>query len=79
MIRADDDNIAQFIHFYAEEELTNDERLIKLHKDWSRVEIVPDTFLFQEGHAEHYEVAKYGVFKFAGPVGWASRCGQGDD
>ena len=27
--------------------------------------LVPDSFLFQEGHAGYYQNARYGVFKFA--------------
>ncbi|WP_375603983.1 GDYXXLXY domain-containing protein [Wolbachia endosymbiont of Anurida maritima] len=28
------------------------------------IRIVPNSFFFQEGHAQHYQNAKYGLFKF---------------
>lgn len=64
VIKADGDNVAQFLRFHAGEELEAGERLLRFHKEYNRVTIVPDSFLFQEGHARHYEAAKYGVFKF---------------
>lgn len=64
VIKADDDKVAQFLRFHAGEELQTGERLLRFHKEYNRVTIVPDSFLFQEGHAKHYEAAKYGVFKF---------------
>lgn len=64
VIRADGDKVAQFLRFHAGEELQAGERLLRFHKKYNRVTIVPDSFLFQEGHAKHYEAAKYGVFKF---------------
>ncbi len=64
VIRPDANNVAEFVRFHAGEELQPDERLLRFHKEYSRVTIVPDSFLFQEGHAKHYENAKYGVFKF---------------
>lgn len=64
VIRANEDNVAQFIRFYKEEDLAAGEKLLHFHKKYSRIHIVPDSFFFQEGHAKHYENAKYGMFKF---------------
>ncbi len=64
VIKPDADNVAQFVRFHGGEELQAGERLLRFHKEYSRVTIVPDSFLFQEGHAKFYENAKYGVFKF---------------
>ena len=64
VIKADADNVARFVRFHAGEELQAGERLLRFHKEYSRITVVPDSFLFQEGHAEFYEAAKYGVFKF---------------
>ena len=64
VIRPDENNVAQFIRFYKKEDLATGEKLLHFHKKHSRVRIVPDSFFFQEGHAKHYENAKYAVFKF---------------
>ena len=36
---------------------------LRVHRKSNRLEVVPNSFLFQEGHAKHYDDAKYGVFK----------------
>lgn len=64
VIRPDENNVAQFVRFHKEEDLAAGEKLLHFHKQYSSVRIVPDSFFFQEGHAKHYENAKYGVFKF---------------
>lgn len=64
VIRSDARRVAAFVRFHAGEELQPGERLIRFHKFYGRFHIVPDSFLFQEGHAAFYEDAKYGVFKF---------------
>ncbi|WP_282609097.1 GDYXXLXY domain-containing protein [Pelagibius sp. Alg239-R121] len=69
VIKPDEKNVAQFVRFHAGEDLKAGERLLRFHKThetFGSVYIVPDSFLFQEGHAKHYEAAKYGVFKFDG-------------
>ena len=64
VIRPDENNVAQFIRYHNEEDLLVGEKLLYFHKKNKRVRIVPNSFFFQEGHAKHYEDAKYGVFKF---------------
>ncbi len=66
VIRSDENNVAQFTRFHKKEDLAAGEKLLHFHKKYSRVRIVPDAFFFQEGHAKHYRLAKYGVFKFDG-------------
>lgn len=66
VIRADENNVAQFVRFYKNEHLAKNEKLLHFHKEYNAVRIVPDSFFFQEGHAKLYENAKYGVFKFDG-------------
>lgn len=66
VIKPNSKNIAQFVRFYSGELLSEDEKLLYFHGKY-RVDIVPDSFLFQEGHAKYYEDAKYGVFKFDKP------------
>lgn len=65
VIGTNENNIAHYVRFYQGESLAENEKLIKYLLDYSVI-IRPDSFLFQEGHAQHYENAKYGVFKFLG-------------
>lgn len=64
VVRPDKNSVAQFIRFHKKEELSEDEKLLYFHPRYKSIRIVPDTFLFQEGHAKYYEEAKYGIFKF---------------
>ena len=64
VIRPDENNVAQFIRFHKKEDLVTGEKLLHFHKEGNRLRIVPNSFFFQEGHAKHYENAKYGIFKF---------------
>lgn len=63
VIGQDENNVGAFIRFYTGEPLAKNEKLLRFYGD-SRISIQPDSFLFQEGHAELYEDADYGVFKF---------------
>lgn len=56
--------VGTFRRFYAGEPLAPDEKRLHFHQQYDSIRIVPDSFMFQEGHAEFYERAKYGVFKF---------------
>ncbi len=62
----DDRNVAQYARVFRGEVLKPKERLIRYHQQTGRVVIAPDSFMFQEGHAEYYERAKYGIFKYKG-------------
>ena len=66
VVRLDENNVGQFARLYQQEELGPDEKRLHFHKKYNALRIVPDSFLFQEGHRELYEAAKYGVFKFDG-------------
>ena len=72
VLRADADKVARFLRFHSGEDLAPGEKLLRFHvlrpdnPEQRALRIVPDAFLFQEGHAEHYQNARYGVFKFAG-------------
>ena len=81
VINQDANNIAQFVRFYDAGDLAAGESLLRFHKHESIIIITPNSFFFQEDHAEHYADAKYGVFKFAGAsdyllVGLADADGQ---
>jgi len=64
VVKPDKNKVAQFVRFHQGEALNDREYLLSFHRDHNRVRIVPDSFMFQEGHAEYYENAKYGVFRF---------------
>ena len=74
VLRGDNQSVAQFVRIHDGEALAQDERLVRFHFrppsflgfafGSRQVMIVPDDFFFQEGHAELYEDAQYGVFKF---------------
>ncbi|MEM7020300.1 MAG: GDYXXLXY domain-containing protein [Pseudomonadota bacterium] len=63
VIKLDSDRVAQFVRYHDGEVLEKDERLLRYHRDYSNMRIVPDSFFFQEGHAAHYEESRYGQFK----------------
>jgi uncharacterized membrane-anchored protein len=62
-----------FVRFHIGEELKQGEKLLRYRSKktetitgriFNDINIVPDSFLFQEGHARYYRNAEYGVFKF---------------
>ena len=65
VVTLDKNRVAQFRRFYTGEELAQNEKLLHFHGNgYGGIKIVPDSFMFQEGHATVYGRAKYGVFKF---------------
>lgn len=64
VITTDENQIAQFVRFHRGKPLAENEKTLKVQKVYSRYRILPNSFLFQEGHRKHYEQAKYGVYKF---------------
>ena len=64
VIRGDADNVAEFVRFHAGEPLNPNEKLLRFHNRLTSIRIVPDAFFFQEGHADLYADARYGVFRF---------------
>ena len=72
VLRADQHKVARFVRFHSGEALSPGEKLLRFHvllpeiPEKRVLRIVPDSFLFQEGHAARYQNARYGVFKFAG-------------
>jgi uncharacterized membrane-anchored protein len=64
VIALDENRVAKFVRFHEGEALQPGEKLLRYHNSFGTVSIVPDSFLFQEGHAKSYEAAKYGEFKF---------------
>ncbi len=66
VIRPDAEGIGHFVRIHGDETLAQGEKLLHFHNSYGQFRIVPDSFMFQEGQAEYYRRAKYGVFKFDG-------------
>jgi uncharacterized membrane-anchored protein len=65
VITLNNQQIGQFKRFYyANTPLAADERLIRYQQQGSSINVLPDSFLFQEGQAKIYQAAKYGEFRF---------------
>lgn len=64
VVAIDQNKVGSFRRFYEGEPLAPDEKRLHFHQQYGNIRIVPDSFMFQEGHAKFYERAKYGVFKF---------------
>lgn len=66
VVRPDENNVAQFVRIYHNESLATGEKLFRYYDQGYSIHIVPDSFFFQEGQAQRYQDAKYGIFKFSG-------------
>lgn len=64
VVTVDQNKVGKFKRFYDGGGLAANEKLLYYHNQHERLRIVPNSFMFQEGHAKFYEKAKYGVFKF---------------
>ena len=64
VIRGNAENVAEFVRFHDGEPLGPSEKRLRFHEQHGQIRIVPDAFFFQEGHADLYDEARYGVFKF---------------
>ena len=64
VIRGNANDVAGFVRFHFGEPLNPSEKLVRFHNRANRIRIVPDSFFFQEGHADLYVGARYGVFRF---------------
>jgi len=78
VIAKDAQGIGRFVRVHQEEPLAAGEKLVHFVKSWTSAQVVPNSFMFQEGHAAHYSGAKYGIFKFA-PSGDYLLTGLADD
>ena len=64
VIKPNAQKIAVFVRFEDGTPLVKGEKRLYYHLKYGQLRIVPDSFFFQEGHADKYNNAKYGVFKF---------------
>jgi uncharacterized membrane-anchored protein len=65
VVRIDSNNVAHFVKIYdSVTPLHEDEILLPFRQDYD-VYIGPESYFFQEGHAEYYEDAEYGEFRIS--------------
>ena len=64
VLRLNHYNVARFDRFHFGEPLASGERLVRFHRRFGQFRVVPDAFFLQQGHAELYQDAHYGVLKF---------------
>lgn len=65
VVRLDDNKVAQFVRIYHDEALADGEYLLRYTRRHSGTRVGPESFFFQEGHAQHYANARYGELKVA--------------
>jgi uncharacterized membrane-anchored protein len=65
VLQLDEQNVATFDRVYQGEALAPKEILVNYRQQGWEVWIGPESFFFQEGHAEAYEDAKYGELRVA--------------
>ena len=65
-LKLDEKKIAEFVNFDDGQTLGAQEIRFKYSKTRNRINLLPDSFLFQEGLRTTYAVAKYGIFRVSG-------------
>lgn len=60
----DAEGIGQLARYDNGDALAAGEMRLRYHRTaWGSVSLQPDSFMFQEGHAELFDAARYGIFK----------------
>jgi uncharacterized membrane-anchored protein len=60
----DASQVGRFLRIHDENvPLKHGEFIMRYHTQWDRARLVPDSFMFQEGLANTYQPARYGIFK----------------
>ena len=65
VVSLDDRGVAQYLRVHGGEELGKGEHLLRYRLRRWGPRVGADAFFFQEGHAHHYERAKYGELRVA--------------
>ncbi len=66
ILQLDERNVGTFAHIADNAALKNNEVKFKITRNSTRVKILPNSFLFQQGLRDLYQPAKYGIFKVKG-------------
>lgn len=64
VVRLDADGVAQFVRFHQGEPLGPGEHLLR-YRNRGGIRLGAESFFFQEGHAKHYEKARFGELRVA--------------
>ncbi|MFI4954464.1 MAG: GDYXXLXY domain-containing protein [Gammaproteobacteria bacterium] len=64
VVTLDKNKVATFKRIHHEEPVVEGEKLLHYHAKEGNIQIIPDSFMFQEGQAALYMQAKYGVFRY---------------
>ena len=62
VVELDRDSVATFVRMHGGEPLAEEEQLVRYRRR-RRLRLGAESFFFQEGHAKHYERARYGELK----------------
>ena len=65
VVKADDKGVARYVRHDAGEALAPGEILMRYRVREGKVKFATNAWFFQEGHAKHYERARYGEFRVA--------------
>lgn len=65
VVKADDKGVARYVRHDAGEPLAAGELRMRYRVREGRVKFATNAWFFQEGHAKHYERARYGEFRVA--------------
>lgn len=65
VLELDDHNVASFKRFADESALADNEVLMRYRIRNGRAKFATNAFFFQEGHAKHYDTARFGEFRVA--------------
>lgn len=63
VLTLDDDRIGKYSRPVSKDSLGPNEKLFNIRYDNGRIQIYPDSYLFQEGLQQLYSKAKYGIFR----------------
>jgi uncharacterized membrane-anchored protein len=63
IVKLDEKNIASYKALYTDQTLADNEILMRYRVRNGTVKFATNAFFFQEGHAKHYEPARYGQFR----------------
>lgn len=63
VVRLDERNVGSFARIHANQSLSDGEVLMRYRVRNGGIKFATNAFFFQEGHAKHYEPARYGQFR----------------
>ena len=63
IVSLDEKNIGEFSAIYDQQQLAPNQTLMRFRQRNGDLKFATNAFFFQEGHAERYEPAKYGLFR----------------